>query len=351
MNYKTISDVDLYFSTDAHDVYNGRNNCIKIMKDIIPIFHDEFMMLENTDFSSYSDKQLFDVFLGTLDTIKSKYKDRRFHVILGSDGNYKLSVRIFDDYAGNMLYAIPISILPMIKRINKPLHEYLCNILSIYGRHDVDIINSIYEMDWEIDIMLESYNNLSDEGKKEVILYKRHANEYVKTLRTRCYDKHVMKDLLEKSNLPSDVLREIKRWERNTVKLDKFDWSMHEICNIARDAFAREYNIDIDDIYNDGFPVEMYHVFRIVWFYCDEYNENVCSFLGESAGNFGEIYPNTVQTCGTKEEFDNAINVYKEAFKDIPALLAKSILSGRSAFAMLYDYIYNKPKELCLKKN
>lgn len=352
MKKKIKHKADIIFNTDADKVFYGRDSCIQIMKDIIPIFEDEFLRFDKKiDFGLLSDIDLFRLFSRKMDEIYSKYRGGRFHIEKNIAGRYQLSVRVFDDYDGDTLYAIPISILPTIKKINKPFHDYLCQILSIYGRHGVGIIYYGDFSDWEIDSLYEQWEELSDELKRELRLYKKYSNMYYNKLSIGSYDQTIADELLIKSHIPDDLLIQVKEWEEKTLRLNMIDWNLEDMCQAAREADAEEREIDVDDLYNDGQPVEMDSVFRIVWFHSQEYTSQICQSLGEMQGNFGEIYPNTIKKCSTKEEFLNVRKEHDEKYQSVPGLLKESMTTGCDLFDRIYEYFNGKQEELWNEKN
>jgi len=340
---KAKSHGEVLFKTDFDKIYPGRNMCIKAMKEIAPIFRKEFLRFDkNFDFSLLSDKRLFEIFLEKLSGISNKYKDRNFTVQYDEEKErFYTRVVLYDNYPGDTVYAIPISVLPDLFNIDKELHDFFIRTLSVLAENGVDVIYSSYwgEMEYDqiTDILDEEKDN--SELKNELELFHEYADRYRYLLGEKSYSKNKCLKMLDYSRVNKKIRKKALRWLDLIDQVSSCPISLNEVVESAREAYADSYEIDIDDIYDNGNPVEIDMVFRITWFCNSSYTDSLCSTLGEIQGNFGEIFPNTVVNCFDISDFNNARKRHDENYYGLPELIIKTFNLGVSLFDDIYKYV------------
>ncbi|NLG04514.1 MAG: hypothetical protein GX567_11915 [Clostridia bacterium] len=213
---------------------------IKAMKEIIPIFKSEFERFDKKiDFSLLSEKQLYDLFIRKLTDISMSYSDRKFWIDYDENNDrFIIKVRVFDDYPGNTLYAVSISVLPDLHAINKPFHDFICMVLSIMSSRDVPLIDSNYYGEWELDTLSEiiEEGDSTFELEREMKLYRKWHMKYRQLLSSNFFNHNKAIKLLEKSSLPSELHDSALNWMLKTEKMDDIDWDLDTISSTARHA-------------------------------------------------------------------------------------------------------------------
>lgn len=347
--------VDIIFNTDAHEIIKGRDMAVKAMKEIVPIFKDHFeKATKSIDTSKLSDKELFSIFMDEIRSLNMKSNDSRFAIRYHESGGYfYIENKVFDDYDGSTLYAVSISALPELKQINKPFHDFICCVLNILDNGDISIINGSYYCDWEVEQILEliSENNASSKLVKEYSLYEKYSMYYIKLISdsTYSYDKAI--DLLTKANLPLSLHESALNWLTATHGLSLLEWSIDEIAERAKEYHLLEHDISEEELSYNGYPVTIDQVFRVLWFNDEDYTNSICSALGETEGNFGEIYPNTIVQCRTKEDFESSRECHLKNYENVPAMLKESFLCGSRLFSEITEYVNNNKKCKNVRKN
>jgi len=225
-------------------------------------------------------------------------------------------------------------------------------VLSILSSRDVPVIDSNYYGEWELD----SLSSIIEDGdstfelEREMKLYRRWHMKYRKLLSSNFFDRNKAIRLLDKSSLSEYLYDSALNWMLKTEEMDNIDWNLDTISSTARHAYIEEQGIEEDDLYNDGNPVEIDQVFRILWFSDKSYINDLCAQLEEIQGNFGEIYPCTVVDCRTKEDFDTARKLHEDTFQKIPELLMKSFEIGSDLFDDIREYVETEKAKKCKTK-
>lgn len=340
MNNRKITRADFVFDTDIDKDYPGRNMAIRAMKDITKIIPDAFMFSEDIDFSEKTDRELFDLFIERLNQSKIRLSNINYRIAYNKRRRkYYLGARAFHNYAGDTLYAICISVLPDLLKINSIFHDLLCMLLGVYAEHGVAIISSDYYDGYEIEELRESLLENDDKDlEREINSFDKHGKNYEELIKASTYDSSKVDYMLNHSDIPSNLRDRIIEWHDSIVSLMSSVWDITSIAEDARINHIKENEIEEEELYENGNPVEIDQVFRIVWFREGSYKENICSMLGEYAGQFGEIYPNLVKDCYTKADIDSLSKEFYNTYGNIPELLAKSMTLGTDLFEEVYSY-------------
>lgn len=325
-----------------NDLFPGRKAMIKAIKQLTPILVDAIPEEEIKRFHCHRNiTKYFPNFLDLFDHLKTPV---RGYEIVKSGSNYKIEINCFYNYSSYTLYAMPVSYLPRLKETCPKLHKLIVLCLGLLQSKEVPIIDNRYydEDDW-IEETTEEYLNMDNDDKvqddavlqKEYEFFKRYKNKYL-TIIKRSSDPSKIRKAISEINPKTEIEKDVIKWAEMVIDAFNEPLNIDWIEGYAREQFAKDNDIEEDKIYNDGNPVELSQVMRVVWFGNSFHTNHLCEWLEEMGGNFGSIEFHKNYQCKTFMDIENSRQKFMKEYGLLPEKLAKLLEFGANMFEALW---------------
>lgn len=333
---------------DADELFPGKAKMIQAIKDLAPIIEgsipeDELKKLKySKNLSAF-----FPRFLKLFEKLRTPFRGYEINY----DGKYYINANCFYDYSNHTFYSMPLSFLPLLRIKNKKLHDMIIEAVRILSDKCVSVIDDPYigDDDYLIEGMLEycSVTN-GDNPDDDQILAKRELELFFK------YKKKYLDKIMNKSGDRLWLIGQVSKY-KPTMKVENMiiDW-LNEVMDAANEPndleqfnenakcdYARENDIDYEDIYNDGNPVEITQVMRFSWFGNNGYMKAQCEQLGEYAGNFGVIEFSHSYECRKPGELEESRQKFFTDWGMFPEKLTYVMAHGNELADEIWGYIDN----------
>lgn len=350
--------------TDMVELYPGRKRMIQSMKDLGPIVEaaGDPLLNENIKFSKDLAvffprfQKLFQGFRTPIRGFDIKFNETKIPSLL--KGGYYIDINCFYDYNSNRLYAMPLSFLPELARRNKKLHDIIVKCIKLLKWKEVPVIEHPFydEDDGMIENLVEyissgdvSYNRTKEEveidrelASRELDLYTKYKNRYVNKVFSGFSSLKTVQSLVNKYKPENHIESELIKWCKMVIDAAKEPQDLESFNVYAAEKFCNDQEIEMEDIYNDGNPVEIRQVMRFTWFGNWGYTDSETQYLGEQDGNFGSLEFSSMYECHSKEDIDAARAKFLKEWGLFPEKLSKLLEFGANLIPELWDYIDGK---------
>jgi len=334
---------------DMDELFPGRSRMIQAMKDLTPIVETAVppILIENLK-PSKDISVFFPRFLSIFEGLRTPVRGYEIKY----DGKYFVNINCFYDYNSTRFYAIPLSFLPELKKKNKALYAIMVECVRILGNKRVPIIDHpFYDDD---DMLLENMGEYCevdlkekkpDEDKilarRELKLFKKHKKSYLKIL-NQPGDRLYLVGMISKYKPILKIEEMILEWARMVLDAANEPGDLDDINEAAKVSYARFHEIDVENIYDDGQPVEILQAMRFTWFGSAGYTTIECEQLGEYSGQFGEIEFSKEYSCHSADDIETARNKFLQDWGLFPEKFAAIAEFANPMIEEIWNYIDNK---------
>jgi hypothetical protein len=335
---------------NADDIFPGKTRMIQALKELTPIIEGSISDKEMKKLK-YS-KNLAVFFPRFLEIFEGIRTPVRGYEIKYKDNHYQVNANCFYDYKSSTLYAMPLSFLPELKKKNKVLHDMIVEAVKILSNKQVPVIDDPfgYDDDWMLENMIEYCSVQKDDvpdddqslGSRELKLFLKHKKKYVEKILTGHGDRLWLIGQIAKYKPTLKVEDMVITWLNEVLDAANEPHDLEDFNENAKCEFARMNEIEYEDIYDDGQPVEILQVMKFVWFGCAGYMDTQTENLGEMGGNFGEIEFCHMYECTKPGELEESRKKFIKDWGLFPEKLTVVLAHGNILADELWDYIDNK---------
>lgn len=335
---------------NADDLFPGKARMIQALKELAPIIEGSIPEKEMKKLKySKNLSVFFPRFLKIFEHLRTPV---RGYEIKHQNNHYHVNANCFYDYNSRTLYAMPLSFLPGLKKKNKVLHDMIVEAVKILGNKQVPIIDEpfIDNDDWLLENIGEYCSVSKDDipdtdqafGIKELELFKKHKQRYVDKVLSGHGDRLWLIGQIAKYKPKLKVEDMAITWLNEVLDAANEPNDLEDFNENAKVNYALMNEIDYEDIYNDGQPVEILQTMRFVWFGCDGYMTSQTENLGDMAGNFGEIEFCHMYECRKPGELEESRQKFFKDWGMFPEKLTVVLAHGNDLSYELWNYIDNK---------
>jgi hypothetical protein len=266
---------------------------------------------------------------------------------------YYIDINCYYEYNSSTFYFMPLSFLPELKKKNLKLHNIIVECVKLMNNKGVTIINEPFTGDdeWLIET-IEEYINVDKDNddldndkllaERELRLYKDYHTRYFENILCGPVNRNRLTKQVNNYKPVISIEKSIITWAKMVIDASQEPNRLEDFNFMAQENFAKQQGIAIEDIYNDGNPVEIIQCMRFTWFGCDGYTTIQTEYLGETASNFGELEFSHMYSCYSAEDIIDARNKFFKEWGFFPEKLTKLLEFGNNFIPDIWNYIDNK---------
>lgn len=344
INFKKKKYWDVAQISSVNELYPDKNRMKKAIVQLFNILQD-YIKPEYFDNPVFSSKKslstVFPAFLKILDDLNVD-----FSFSIEYDGNYY--IKYCHDFLEEFkIYPISIDFMPLLYRKNRKLYNIMKEVIRLNVNECKINTGNQYE-DWTLEDMQMAYEDKDggrnkEERKNILDFYEYNYDKYCKILNQKGNAKKAA-NLISKYNPQSTAESLLLSIAKDLLNAYNTSANLFQLNEYATASFLKENDLDINDenLFGDGPPVELDDLVFFNWFSDTESNQYYGEIIGENAGNFGNVTYVVTGNCYSKEDVIKSMEDPRVKAGDLLKYYCRAASLFNENLETIYAYCNNK---------